>query len=653
MLMNAEVDDCSGSLAAADTAAPAREASPSAGGRRVRQRSSLERMWRTIRFGWLVSVDALKDFVWADIREGVLDLRGLGAPLRALVWLGFGLLLLVIAAILQGDLWRQEFPLVPLTQGIPGRGRLVPISVIPVTFFLLSLAWSFVLAGALRAHLAIRLSVLGLWALTMAGSMVSGGMGGLLSYAVSVMTLLAVPVAFLVFAFRPPRRVLELLVLLVLVTANNAVNQVQGVTTWQTSGMPLMVMRLSFEIASLSMLIIPLLLLVGMDVAGFAAKAAYWVTGIVEDRMARWATGVLLAALLAWRSYEVYGDVSGWLEDGPLPAQLAALGGGLLVPLLVGLAALLVWKLLPPATPLPDHDDIERDAYRLALPVVMTYTVAVVVVVILTGLALAATVIGLFVRSVVPLQDWLLRIVNQVGDADTQLLWHLVVSLIAVGVAVVLARRGQLAGALYLAILGLLDVRGRLASDGWPLAFLYDAGPGNRSEVWWLMALLGLTAYWLARRELTTQRASVLAFVTLGTLLLRQTDFISNKFSLLGDDDGIGFIAFGIVWDALTIGAWANVGSRALPRVSRIFLYLGYILMTVTVINWAIASHDLAAVGRLTGDLGLVGLEAFGKPLLYTLFVIALAGAFRGEGITALDEEAETSEPAHAAAPAH
>ncbi|MGE3911300.1 MAG: hypothetical protein AB7K36_18230, partial [Chloroflexota bacterium] len=85
-------------------------------------------MWRTIRFGWLVSVDALKDFVWADIREGVLDLRGLGAPLRALVWLGFGLLLLVIAAILQGDLWRQEFPLVPLTQGIPGRGRLVPIS---------------------------------------------------------------------------------------------------------------------------------------------------------------------------------------------------------------------------------------------------------------------------------------------------------------------------------------------------------------------------------------------------------------------------------------------------------------------------------------------------------------------------------------------
>ena len=57
-------------------------------------------------------------------------------------------------------------------------------------------------------------------------------------------------------------------------------------------------------------------------------------------------------------------------------------------------------------------------------------------------------------------------------------------------------------------------------------------------------------------------------------------------------------------------------------RVSRIFLYLGYVLMTVTVINWAAASHDLEAIGRLTGDLGLLGLEAFGKPLLYTIFVL-------------------------------
>jgi len=181
-----------------------------------------------------------------------------------------------------------------------------------------------------------------------------------------------------------------------------------------------------------------------------------------------------------------------------------------------------------------------------------------------------------------------------------------------------------------------LDLKNRLSGDGRPLEILSAAGPGNRTEVWWVLLFAGLTLYWLARRELTPQRASALAFVTLITLLLRQTDFISNRFSPFFGSGGLGFLAFGIVWDALTIGSWANDGSRGLPRVSRIFLYLGYVLMTVTVINWAVASHDLGAVGRLTGDLGLVGLEAFGKPLLYTIFVVTLTGAFRGLGVTAL-----------------
>ena len=208
-------------------------------------------------------------------------------------------------------------------------------------------------------------------------------------------------------------------------------------------------------------------------------------------------------------------------------------------------------------------------------------------------------------------------------------------------VAVILARRGQQTGALFLAILGLLDLKGRLAVEGQPLEFLNAAGPGNRADIWWMLMFAGLALWWLARRRLTPERASALAFVTLVTLLLRQTDFISNRFSPFVDSSGLGFIAFGIVWDALTIGAWANVGSHGLPRVSRIFLYLGYVLLTVTVINWAVASHDLESVGRLTGDIGLVGLDAFGKPMLYTIFVITLAGAFRGLGVTALAERPE------------
>jgi hypothetical protein len=48
---------------------------------------------------------------------------------------------------------------------------------------------------------------------------------------------------------------------------------------------------------------------------------------------------------------------------------------------------------------------------------------------------------------------------------------------------------------------------------------------------------------------------------------------------------GVGMIALGLVWDVLTIGFWANNDSPGLPRVSRISLYLGYILFSIAVLN--------------------------------------------------------------------
>ena len=53
-------------------------------------------------------------------------------------------------------------------------------------------------------------------------------------------------------------------------------------------------------------------------------------------------------------------------------------------------------------------------------------------------------------------------------------------------------------------------------------------------------------------------------------------------------------------------------------------------LLSVAVINWAVVSHDLAAVGSLTGDLGLVGLDRFGRPMLYAIFAATLALPWAG-----------------------
>lgn len=63
--------------------------------------------------------------------------------------------------------------------------------------------------------------------------------------------------------------------------------------------------------------------------------------------------------------------------------------------------------------------------------------------------------------------------------------------------------------------------------------------------------------------------------------------------------------------------------------MSRIFLYVGYVLLTVTVVNWALAAHDLNSIGKLTGGAALVGFARFGKPMLYAIFAATLSKPVR------------------------
>lgn len=69
---------------------------------------------------------------------------------------------------------------------------------------------------------------------------------------------------------------------------------------------------------------------------------------------------------------------------------------------------------------------------------------------------------------------------------------------------------------------------------------------------------------------------------------------------------------------------WANADSPGLPRVARIFLYPGYVLLTVTLVNWALATHDLAKVAQLTDDAARFGLDRFGEPMLYAIYPATL-----------------------------
>ena len=559
---------------------------------------------------WAISLGAVRDFVWADLRDGLICTRGLSQSTRTLIWLGFGLFAAMLGLLLTNDLLRANFPLVPVLTTLAGRGQMLPVALLPLTLFLLAVAWSFALAGALHSHPALRLGLLLLYLFNAGLHVLSllSTFGLDLSYGftspLSLLTGLArVGLAlgsiggvalFFVLRWRArPWPAAEFACLLLLITVPFALGQAQEVNNLRNLGMPLGILLLEFYLAILGFLIMPLLFFIGVDIANFTRQAAGWASQAVAERLPARAPGLLLALLLAWQLFGAARTLAGGggQDSGDLALSYA---GALLDLLAIGLAWLLVSRLSPTS---PTTDDLVEAAGRYALPLIIFYQ---------GGLALGS-------------------LVNAVDLLKLALL-----GLVLAG-AVWQARRGNPALALYLATLSLLQLLYHLEAPGQPLSPFYRSGNGP-VHFWWLVlfAVTGLAL--LLRRRLTPQRTGQLFLVSLMAVLLQQTSFLENPFNPLAEglaiSGGIGFLAFGLTWDALTAGNWANQDSPGLPRAGRIFLYLGYVLLTVTLVNWALTSHDLDRLGLFTGGLAARGLAVFGRPLLYSIFTLTIARIF-------------------------
>jgi hypothetical protein len=249
-----------------------------------------------------------------------------------------------------------------------------------------------------------------------------------------------------------------------------------------------------------------------------------------------------------------------------------------------------------------------------ALWVILAFNLTSLVNFAITSIA-AAFPIPVFVAIILKASGWL----NQAAGG-----WGIIVNIAALGLAAWLARRGQIALPLYLGLFGLLHLYYKVTNPGELLGAFTWNGP-QAVDSWWVVLLSLVGLYLLVVKKLNGDKAGQLFFLLFITFLLRQTDFISNPLSPVFGFAGVGFIAFGVLWDALTSGSWANTSTPGLSRPSRIFLYLGYVILTVTVINWALTTHDLSSLNQLTGNTALVGLDRFGRPMLYAIFAITLS----------------------------
>ncbi|MCS7059629.1 MAG: hypothetical protein RMN25_00550 [Anaerolineae bacterium] len=567
---------------------------------------------------WALTFGALRDFVWADLKAGLIDLRGLSRVTRGLIGLGFALMALTIGLLIFNDFWRASADLIALPNSLPGRGTLAPVPLLPATLFLLSMAWSFALVGALHSHWAIRWGVLALFVIVSAtriGSMTKLGSAG--AGVLGVATVIALFVIRL--RWKLPLG-LDFLLVLTLVSFSFLTPQAQGISDWRVTGVPLVVSDLNGHLLTVSTLAFPMLMLVGLSMAQFTHLASKWTVEIVQHRLPVVVLYIALGVTLALRLRHTVSWAIETFQRAPAQ-EIGSFLGALGVPLCVGVAWWIARRNMS-ADARPTASELTESADTAAPALIVGYLAPQLYIFVLLSLLLA------FV-SFFPITE--VSSVAQLaasGYADFlnnqyTPIWRVVFFGLVMLIGVAQAKRKQHALALYLMAFALIATWIELADIGRPLSALSWFGPAY-TDFWWTV-LFGVVALsWVARRTLTPARAAALLLVTLMSGLLQQTAFINNRFTPFLGFAGVGFVAFGLIWDALTAGSWANVDSPGLPRAGRIFLYLGYVLLTVTLVNWALTTHDLAKTAQLTGDAAAFGLDRFGKPMLYALYFATL-----------------------------
>ena len=364
-----------------------------------------------------------------------------------------------------------------------------------------------------------------------------------------------------------------------------------------------------------SSLVIPFLLYLGVDIADFTRDSSGWLTRALTNHLPAWALISVFFLFCAWRIEGLVKEIIGLLAQSSLGAEGLSFLGASGEILIVGLIWFGVGKLLPQGKrEEPEADEFTEKVAGPALWVILAYNFASLISFAITSIA-AAVPVPAFVGFILNASTWL----NQNSGG-----WGIIVNIAALFLAAWLARRGKVALPLYLGLFGLLHLYYKITNPGELLGAITWKGPQPVDACW--VALLSLVGIYLfVSKKLTGEKAGQLFFLLLITFLLRQTNFISSPLSPVFGFAGVGFIAFGVLWDALTSGSWANTSTPGLSRPTRIFLYLGYVILTVTVINWALTTHDLSSLSQLTGNTALVGLDRFGRPMLYANFALTLS----------------------------
>lgn len=556
---------------------------------------------------WQITTTATHTFVWDGLRAGAIDLRPLGRTLRLLAAAGLLLIVLFLLGIVFNGALRVSGPLETIGSSTPTRGLVVPALAVPITLAAVALGWGYLLAGALHARPVIRWGTLVAYlcfgALPLARQFASFGVSAEGWAALALLALLVVCFVALPRT-RWPLAVEWSIVLLaqggvlLLGLTGAARGQLLRNEPVVNDFVDSLVLQLLFFIA-------PFLFIAGRGWVDFALDASGWAARAVQRHASAAIVSLLLFVLLGYR---LYGLVAALTNDGIRSEQWGAWGGAAL--LLGGVAAVAWWRARQPA----------GGSVPLRLLTIFAALIPALQILLVVGanLALAWLLLQPFRPDLVADANTITGTQLALSNAEPTVR-PLLIALAAAVVAAVAAQRANATLAAFGMSLAWNQLLAWLTRAGRPLEALGFAFADVDALLLVGMALVGLL--WAARRQLTPERALRLLALALLFALLNQTDFLDNPFSPLFGFAGVFFLVFGIVWNVLNAGGqFVNHDTPGLPRASRLLLYTGYVLITLSVTHWFLVSHNIA-MQRNQGIWNVSGFTLLGLPLAYLALV--------------------------------
>ena len=589
----------------------------------------------------LVARDAIwgivDEFLLGAVRAGRIRLAGRTPAVQTALIVTGVILVVAFVSFASGDLFRTGQDLLVLPGGRSGRGTLIPAWLIPATFFLITVSMALLLAGSLHAALPMRITALIVGVLIPTAFMANAYAAREVSGATlwpGWVALAAIPAVFALRWRARERPGAELVVLLLLLTVTFGVAATAVTLADEVTGDGFALRQLALLVIQLTAIAYPLVFVAGLDVLAFGLDASSWSLRFVDRRIGQVAVLVGVVSLGLWRARDTVDRIAGDVRaSGAYDTFMPILGAAILVAVIGAwwwvIRRLAGWG----AGTRPGEDAVDHSSTRVRLWLAAAFSLITLVRV---PVLLTVQVLVQMDWAGIGLLTFMLDVADFLGDDDVITTYRILLGTVLVGVGVLEARRGRITAALLIGTIGLTNLVGELYVTG-PLDDLFWAAPEPVDTVW-LAVFLGFTVWWMARGRFTEVRCERILFVLVLGALVAQFDFVTDPFGPLIGFTGVGFVVFGLVWGFLTGGGVANVSTPGFPRSSRAYLYLGYSLLSISLLHWSAVTHDLTAQEDIERT-GQNGLAVLGYPLVYAVFAVMLAGALANRPV---DEDPET-----------